>query len=101
IPQSKLTADLRAQYNLIYLGVRPAALDTLGWPIQWDGPAITFAGKQYPNAAIAFILPEGDRLSAVFAAAGGSESILSRIQPFHSGFAIPDYMIWSATNPTI
>jgi poly(3-hydroxybutyrate) depolymerase len=96
LPMSAVTAAIRADYNLIYLGVRPPGLGALGWPIAISDGTITIDGRRHDGSALALVFPEGDRLSALLLAAAGAEHLLFRLRIFHSGFAVPDYMVWSS-----
>ena len=49
----------------------------------------------FTNSGLAFIFPEKGRLSAILTTTARSEYMLYRQQPFHSGFALPDYYVWA------
>ena len=51
---------------------------------------------RYLGALLVTVLPEGERLNGLIATAAGNESVLYRYQPFHSGFAAPDWMVFGA-----
>lgn len=92
---SKLTAALRKQYNLIYVGIPSTALSSVPSPFSWDENQIKLDQSTYTNAALALVFPDQGKLSAVFFATKGSESLLYSVQPYTSRFAFPDYYVWS------
>lgn len=94
VPLSRVTGEIRSQYNLVYLGVPAEKIAALaGLPIQF-GDAITVAGVSHSPAGIAFVFPENGRLSAAIMTTPGSESMVYRFQPFRSAYAPPDYMVF-------
>ncbi len=96
LPFSALSSDLRARRNLVYLGVSPmdAAVPS-GLPITWGSAAIRLGSRRIEAAALLFVFPEGDRLSAVVTATAGMEHLLYRVVPFSSRSGLPDYLVWS------
>ncbi|MBI3184024.1 MAG: prolyl oligopeptidase family serine peptidase [Myxococcales bacterium] len=105
LPKSKLTSQLRASHNLIYLGVPSAELGRTDLPFQWDGQGIRMPSASadggvapdagsYDDAALAFVFPEGGRLAGFFTATSGRERYLYRAVPFSSWAGKPDYLVW-------
>jgi dienelactone hydrolase len=95
VPLSAVDDALRSSRNLVYLGVRPADIDE-PVPFTWDGLHVTLGDRQLASAALAFVFPHHGRLGAVITATRGAEHLLSQLTFFHSGFALPDYMVWTA-----
>ena len=96
LPLSALTAEVRAERNLIYLGI-PEEQVPIPSSIQlgWDDGAITLAGVAHSHAAAIVVFPEDERLSAVIVATAGDERLLFRVHPYTSRFVVPDYLVWS------
>lgn len=92
LPASAVDDALRAERNLIWLGVPSADTGVDGLPFAWDAEAIT-AGGEHRDAALAFVYPRGERLDAFVFATAGSEGLLYGIIPFTSRFALPDYLV--------
>lgn len=96
VPSNAVTPSLRRERNLVYVGVAPARVTPRpqGVPFNWGGDAIALGAESFADAALFFVLPgDGERLDAVLATTAGDERLLFRIQPFASGFAIPDYVV--------
>lgn len=93
---SALTAELRATHNLVFLGVPPSKLAAKA-PFEWTSSSIDLGSTHLTEGGLAFVFPDGDRLSAVVAVTAGSEHLLYRFQPFRSAYAPPDYLAWDAT----
>lgn len=90
-----LTPELAADRNLVYLGVPMDQIDGSGaLPITWDPDGVTIAGAQHPASAMAYVYPDGDRLTGYFSAAAGAEYLLFRYVPFSSRAGMPDFLIW-------
>jgi hypothetical protein len=96
MPLSELTAEQRESYNLIYLGVPQDQVPASGIPFTWDGSGVSLDGDDYPNAALLFVFPEGEHLSAALETAEGSERLLYMVMPFSSRAGMPDSLVWSA-----
>ena len=97
VARSALDAALGTTHNLVYLGVPPAAIPgATDLPFTWDDQGITVGGTSVAAAAVAFVFPEGDRLSAAFEATPGSEYLLFRYMPFSSRSGMPDFFVWTA-----
>ncbi len=98
VPLGAVTDALRSERNLVYLGVTPSTVRVpAGVPFAWDERGVALGTRRFDDAALVFVFPDGaDHLGAVFVTARGQERLLYRVQPFASGFAVPDYMVWSA-----
>lgn len=94
LPASNVSDALRAERNLVWIGVPSVDTGVSGLPFEWDGAAIT-AGAAYPDAAIAFVYPSGERLDAFVFTTRGEEDLLYAIVPFTSRFALPDYLVYT------
>lgn len=95
-PLSQLSDALRADHNIVYLGV-PAADVPLPPDIglDWDELSVRVDGQPIDSAGLAFVFPEGERLSAVITTTRTHEHLLYRIFPFNSRFWIPDWLVWT------
>jgi len=103
IALEQLTDDQRAAYNLIYLGIDT---ETLGisrdMQIAWaGGDTMQVAGADFTESALAFVFPEGEKLSAAWIATPGHEHLLFRYQPFSSRNGKPDYYLWQANGAAL
>lgn len=94
LPVSALTPAVRDAYNLIYVGVPRDQVPT-DLPFEWDDHGVTAGGDRFEDAAVMFVFPEGEGLSAALNAPVGSEFLLSWIVPFSSRSGMPDYLVWS------
>ena len=97
MPLSGLTGEVRAERNLVYVGIPMADIDLPDVPFEWDAEGVSVGGTSYPDAALMFVFPDGERLSAVLAAADGVEPLLYWIVPFSSRAGLPDYLVWSSS----
>ena len=96
LPTDALTDEIRAERNLIYLGLPRADL-AMGdaQQISWDASSVSIGDRTYAGAyGYAFAFPEGGRLSAAIGTTAGSEELLYRLYPFTSRFVVPDYMVF-------
>ncbi len=97
LPLSALSTDVRAAYNIVYLGVASGDIPALvGSSITWDANRIALPSGSYPSSAMAMVFPENGRLSAAFTGSAGSEYLLFRLMPLEAGFAAPDYLVFDA-----
>jgi hypothetical protein len=95
LPRSRLTASLRAERSIVYLGLPRAEVPApASLMLDWDAQGISLGGGARAPGALAFVFPEGDGVSAALVATPGSEWILARVHPFTSGLVIPDWMAW-------
>ena len=95
VPVTELTDELRRSRNLVYLGLAPEALPVGDLPFDWDDGALRVAGASYEDAALLFVYPDGERLSAVLTATEGAEHLLFRVVPFSSRGGLPDYLVFT------
>lgn len=93
---SALTPEVRASHNLVYLGVPPSKLGMTP-PFAWSASGIEAGATKLTEGGLAFVFPEGERLSAVVVVTAGAEHLLYRFQPFRSAYAPPDYLVWDGT----
>jgi hypothetical protein len=95
VPFSRLTPELRAQYNMIYVGIPVEALPPeLSSQVGWNATGARVGGESFGGGSVAFVYPEGDRLSAVYASPAGREWNLFDVVPFSSRSGLPDYFVW-------
>jgi dienelactone hydrolase len=94
LPWDALTDTIRAERNLIYLGIPVTELGiSYDFLMGWDADTVSVGGHSFGNAALAAVFPEGDGLSAIFTATAGSETLLYGLPMWTSRFVTPDYMI--------
>ena len=100
MPLSKLTDEVRAEHNIVYLGV-PAAEVPLPASTQmsWAEDVVTVAGQDFDAALLGFVFPDGDRLGAVLTTTRTHEYLVYRVIPFSSRFWIPDWVVLAADGP--
>jgi hypothetical protein len=95
VPFSRLTPELRAQYNMIYVGIPVEALPPeLSSQVGWNMTGARVGGESFGGGTVAFVYPEGARLSAVYASPAGREWNLFDVVPFSSRSGLPDYFVW-------
>jgi dienelactone hydrolase len=93
---AQLPPELGQTHNLVFLGIPSDALPGApALPFSWDDAAITVDGRDYADAALAFVYPAGDRLHAYFTATAGAEFLLFGYVPFSSRAGMPDYLLWA------
>lgn len=98
VPWSAVSPALRRTRNLVYVGIPRARVNVPdAIPFTWDDASVSLGDRRFEAAALAFVFPDGDRLGAAVTAAMDARHLLYRVQPFTSGFAVPDYMVWNAT----
>ncbi|MFH2009189.1 MAG: prolyl oligopeptidase family serine peptidase [bacterium] len=91
-----LTPAIEDGYNLIYLGVDLNDIPGSGaLPLTWDSDGITVNNTLYPDSAVAFIYPDGDKVAGYFYAAAGAEYLLFRYSPWSSRSGMPDFFVWA------
>ena len=96
LPVSKLSATIAAAHNLIHLGRTPTEAGAPTFAA-WDDKGVTFAGQQFPDAALQLIWDAGDRLAAAIVAPAGKRLLLYSVVPFSSRSGMPDFLIWRQT----
>jgi len=94
LPISRVTPQIRKDYNLVYLGMAKSSLAAAPKELSWDS-AITVGATKYDGSALAMVFPESGRLSALLATSPGSETFLFRFMPFSSRGGVPDWFVWS------
>lgn len=95
VPRARVDAALRRERNLIWVGVdRASAAVPASVPFAQSETAVTAGDAQWEGAAALTVFPAGDHLDAWITATPGSEFLLFRVQPFTSGFVLPDYFVW-------
>ncbi|MGM0555351.1 MAG: prolyl oligopeptidase family serine peptidase [Myxococcota bacterium] len=95
MPVSELTDEIRAERNIIYVGVPFSAIpDGESRPFSWTEDAIEIGPNSYGDSAATIVFPEGDRLSAAFVTTAGSEDLQFNFQPFSSRAGMPDYLVY-------
>ena len=94
IPLDQVTDALRAERNMIYLGVPVTEVDiSYDLLTGWGPESVAVGGHSFGSAALAAVFPEGDRLSAIYTATAGAESLLYQFPLWTSRFVTPDYLI--------
>jgi dienelactone hydrolase len=78
--------------NLIRLGATAESIRPEGFA--WDDGGILLGEEHFPNAALLFVQPEGNGLSAGMVGSPGAEHLLRRAVPFSSRSGLPDYIIF-------
>lgn len=97
LPMSALTEPIRAEHNIVYLGVPADAVPLPeGMPLHWDELAVTVSAHSFEAALLAFVFPEGKRLGAVMVTTRTHEAMLHRMVPFSSRFFVPDWIVLGA-----
>ncbi len=95
LPLAAVTEGLRHDYNLVYLGARPEELNGVPDGLRWDDLHVYAGADTYFRAAVAYVFPDGARLSAVLSPPTGGEDLLYAIEPFSSRSGLPDYLIYN------
>jgi len=91
----KVTPALRAEYNLVYVGVPRAQVPLPeGIPFDWNDKAVSIGDKDIPDGTLLFVFPEQGHLSAALVAAKDAAHLLYWEQPFSSRSGLPDYTSW-------
>jgi hypothetical protein len=92
--QGQLTEEIRAERNLVYLGIDRANLATGPANISWDDLRINVGEREIIQGALMAVFPEGERLSAILTTTAFDEGLLLGFSPFSSGSSYPDYLIF-------
>ncbi len=95
VPLAELNDTIRAERNLIWVGVAEEDVENLSGPFSW-GSAVGVGGDSWPGAML-FVYPNGDRLNAVVTASPGSERLLYSSVPWSSRSGQPDYWLWGGS----
>ena len=98
LPRSAVTPALRAARNLVWIGGDRASANVPdSVPFAQTPDAVTAGDQRWDAAAALTIFPAGEHLDAWVTVTPGSEYLLFRVQPFTSGFVLPDYFVWDET----
>ncbi len=96
LPISAVDATLRAERNLVYIGVAKDDIPvTITLPIDWDVNTVTVGDTAYAAAAMVAVFPDGDRLAALMTTTWTFEHLLFWHQPFSSRAGLPDLTVWT------
>ena len=96
LPLSEVDDDLRLERNLVYIGVPEADIPaTIPQPFDWGTNTVVVDGTPYDAAAMIFVFPDGDRLSAVMTTTWNFEHLLFWHQPFSSRSGFPDFIVYT------
>lgn len=94
MPLSKVTAEIRKNYNMIYVGIPSKDLKTQIPSFEWNENEVKVDQDTYQNAAMLVTFPENGRLSAALYGTKGFEYLLYSVSHYTSRFAVPDYFVW-------
>ncbi len=97
MPKSQVTASLRQERNLIYLGVETSTIpNSSELPFSWDGQTLNIGQSLSYDTGVGYIaFPQGEGMAASIQAAPGSEDLLFSYHPFSSRSGMPDYLVFS------
>ena len=96
LPIDAVTPMLRATYNLVYVGAQPAQLPTMPEGLTWDDLNVTLGDTDFFRASVAYVYPDGDRMTGVLSTAYGEGASLWLLQPFSSRGGMPDWLVYDA-----
>ena len=98
LPLSRVDETLRAERNLIYIGIPEADIPaTITLPFDWGVNTVVVDGTPHEAAAMMFVFPDGDRLSAVITTTWNFEHLLFWHQPFSSRSGFPDFIVYTTS----
>lgn len=98
MPLSKVDDTLRVERNLIYIGIPEADIPaTIPMPFDWGVNTVVVDGNPHEAAAMMFVFPDGDRLSAVITTTWNFEHLLFWHQPFSSRSGFPDFIVYTTS----
>ncbi len=96
LPREQLTPAIRAQYNIIYLGVpRHQVPVPESMPFGWDEQGIDIDGFTVQEGTLLSVFPESGHLSAFITTTVGEEYMLFWYSPFSSRAGMPDWVGWT------
>lgn len=96
LPIDAVTPMLRATYNLVYVGAQPNQLPTMPEGLMWDDLNVTLGDTDFFRASVAYVYPDGDRMTGVLSTAYGEGASLWLLQPFSSRGGMPDWLVYDA-----
>ena len=96
VPWDGLTDAIRADYQLIYVGIDE---DELGEPsgFSWNGDEIDIGPVDYADSALVMIFDDAGKLGAVATATDEAQWALFNLVPFSSRSGLPDWVVYGAT----
>ena len=98
LPLSALDDELRLERNIIYVGVAKADIPaSIPLPFDWGVNTLVVDGTAYEAAAMMFVFPDGERLSAVVTTTWNFEHLLFWHQPFSSRSGFPDFIVYTTS----
>ena len=96
LPLSEVDDALRADRNLVYIGIPEADIPpTIPQPFDWGVNTVVIDGTPHEAAAMMFVFPDGDRLAGVMTTTWSFEHLLYRHQPFSSRSGFPDFIVYT------
>jgi hypothetical protein len=98
LPLSQVDEALREERNLVYIGVAEADIPaTISLPFDWGVNTVVVDGTPHEAAAMMFVFPDGERLSAVMTTTWNFEHLLFWHQPFSSRSGFPDFIVYTTS----
>jgi poly(3-hydroxybutyrate) depolymerase len=98
VPVSSLTETIRAERQLVWVGIDDETV-AAPLPITWNSDEISIGDDVRDDAALLFVFPDGEKLSAAIVATEGQERrSLTRVVPFSSRAGLPDWFLWSGSS---
>ncbi len=91
---SEVTDAVRAERNLVYLGLDRAALGAGPDTFDWDDLTLRIGDREIIQGALLAVFPEGDRLSAILTTTAFDEALLFGYTPFGSANSYPDFLVF-------
>ncbi len=95
LPLSALTDAVRAERNLIWVGLDDNEVGS-GMPFQWGEGEIEIGSLSRSEAGLLMVFPSDGRLNAVLTATAANPRLLHQISPFSSRAGMPDYRAWTS-----
>ena len=93
VPLGELTAALREDYNIIYVGAHDDDLET-DVPWDWNDDEVDIGPISWTEAGVLFVFPADGHLNAVIDATEENRHALYRVNTFNSRSGLPDYYVW-------
>jgi hypothetical protein len=96
LPVGKLTPEIRAENNLIYVGIPDSKVPVPdGMDFAFDADGLAAGEVALPAGTLLFVFPQEGHLSAVMTTTAGQEFMLYWYSPFSSRAGMPDYVGWT------